>query len=166
MLEGAFNGSVRIIGGPEAGIVCAVNSTQTGLCFIIRQCAMLKHPLANLNTKIMIIRLKRLHTLHCTSIMYGHCTRDADCPIRLDVLRTLVAGLGCTKSSMRSSTATGRLLHAVEKLSLFPVICGITKHLPVRYSIIREKSTILSCHPAVAITGIEKYNGYLLIHWL
>jgi hypothetical protein len=69
----ALNSPVRIIGGPQVGILCIVNSIPIELWFITEQYAMknpsmYKHPLAELNMKIITIRLKSLHSLQMITI--------------------------------------------------------------------------------------------------
>jgi hypothetical protein len=80
ILERLVSAPVRNIGGLQVGISCTVNSIPTDLStslnnFRWRTRAMYKYPLAKLDTKIVIIPLKSLYTLHIIrihiNIMYG-----------------------------------------------------------------------------------------------
>jgi hypothetical protein len=101
------------IGEPRVGTSCVVNSIPTNLLFITEQysikiAVMHRHPVAKLDPKIVITRLKSLHTLQMVRIQtIKYCSvwiRQVDqTSLELYSLRYVLAGPVCTISS----TATG-----------------------------------------------------------
>jgi hypothetical protein len=91
-----------------------------------------KHPVAKLNMKIIIVLLKILHTLQMIRIQ-NFIMCDLPClhcrfTWSVDMLRTLVIGLHCTRSTMCFSTETGCHVEyswLCGAVIPFPVICGV-----------------------------------------
>jgi hypothetical protein len=135
ILDGAFSGSVRIIDGPQMGILYTVTSTQAKLHIITKQDEILKQPLAKLNTKLVIILLKGMHTLKTlrihTAIMHDLPYLNVEGPSRLVV-------------SVLTSTATISLLRAIYWLCGTIVLILYSFYFSVRYSVILEQSAIFN----------------------